>query len=59
MLVAGLPSWSLSVACSLLASFHLPLGGASRHHFELLDSNEVPALIPIESHLEGGWIGRN
>jgi hypothetical protein len=22
--------------------FHLPLGGSSRHHFELLDSNEVP-----------------
>jgi hypothetical protein len=42
------------VACSLLASFHLPLGGASRHHFELLDSNEAPTLIPIESRLEGG-----
>jgi hypothetical protein len=21
---------------------HLPLGGSSQHHFELLDSNEVP-----------------
>jgi hypothetical protein len=27
------------VAC---ARFHLPLGGSSRHHFEWLDSNEVP-----------------
>jgi hypothetical protein len=29
------------VACGLLAGFHFPLGGCSRHHFELLDSNEV------------------
>jgi hypothetical protein len=30
------------VACGLLADFHLPLGGSSRHHFELLDSNKAP-----------------
>jgi hypothetical protein len=39
------------VACG---RFHLPLGGSSRHHFEWLDTNEVPALIPFESRLEGG-----
>jgi hypothetical protein len=38
------------------ARFYLPLGGSSRHHFEWLDSNEVPALIPIESRLEGGGL---
>jgi hypothetical protein len=38
------------VACG---RFHLPLGGSSRHHFEWLDSNEVPAPIPIEIRLEG------
>jgi hypothetical protein len=47
------------MACGLLADFHLPLGGSSRHHFKLLDSNEAPALIPIESHLEGGVNRRN
>jgi hypothetical protein len=30
------------MACGLLAGFHIPLGGFSRHHFELLDSNEAP-----------------
>jgi hypothetical protein len=30
------------VACGLLADFHLLLGVISRHHFELLDSNEAP-----------------
>jgi hypothetical protein len=30
------------VACGLFAGFHLPLGGSSRYHFELLDSNEAP-----------------
>jgi hypothetical protein len=43
------------MACSgLLAGPGLPLGGCSRHHFERLSSNEAPALIPIESRLEGG-----
>jgi hypothetical protein len=40
---AGLPSWSLPVACGHLTGFHLPLSGSSRHHFELLDSNEAPS----------------
>jgi hypothetical protein len=43
------------MACGgLLAGPELPLGGCSRHHFERLSSNEEPALIPIESRLEGG-----
>jgi hypothetical protein len=43
------------MACGgLLAGHHLLLGVISRHHFERLGSKEVPALIPIESHLEGG-----
>jgi hypothetical protein len=41
------------VACGLVAGHDLPLGMISRHHFEWLDSNEVPAPIPIESRLEG------
>jgi hypothetical protein len=42
------------VACSgLLAGHHFLLGVISRHHFERLGSNEAPALIPIESRLEG------
>jgi hypothetical protein len=42
------------VACSglLTADYHL-LGVISRYHFERLSSNEAPALIPIESRLEG------
>jgi hypothetical protein len=43
------------MACGgLLVGPDLPLGGCSRHHFERLGSNEAPALIPIESRLEGG-----
>ena len=43
------------MACGgLLAGHHLLLGVISRHHFERLGSNEAPALIPIESRLEGG-----
>ena len=43
------------MACSgFLAGHHLLLGVISRHHFERLSSNEPPALIPIESRLEGG-----
>jgi hypothetical protein len=42
----GLPSkpgvTSLPKACRLVASFDLPLGVTSLHHFELLDSNEAP-----------------
>jgi hypothetical protein len=54
VLVAGLPRMSSSRACGLVtAGYDLPLGVISRHHFEWLDSNEVPALIPIESRLEG------
>jgi hypothetical protein len=48
------PSMEPSVACGLLAGHDLPFGMICRHHFEWLDSNEVPALIPIESRLEGG-----
>jgi hypothetical protein len=41
-------------ACGLVATGHdLPLGVISRHHFEWLDSNEAPTLVPIESRLEG------
>jgi hypothetical protein len=54
VLGAGLPLWSLPVACSgLLAGHDLLLGVISRHHFERLGSNEVPDLILIESRLEG------
>ena len=43
------------MACGgLLPGPELPLGGCSRHHLERLGSNEAPALIPIESRLEGG-----
>jgi hypothetical protein len=43
MLVAGLPQMGSSRACGLVAAGHdLPLGVISRHHFEWLDSNEVP-----------------
>jgi hypothetical protein len=53
--VTGLSRWSFPVACgALLAGHHLFLGVSSRHYFERLGSNEVPALIPIESRLEGG-----
>jgi hypothetical protein len=34
-------------------SNHLPLGVFSRHHFELLDSNETLGFDTIESRLEG------
>jgi hypothetical protein len=58
MFVTGLPRMSSPRACGLVTAGHdLPLGVISRHHFEWLDSNEEPALIPIESRLEGGWIG--
>jgi hypothetical protein len=42
MLVAGLPSKGSPRACELVASHDLLLGVISRHHFELLDSNEAP-----------------
>jgi hypothetical protein len=46
---------SSSRASGLVAAGHdLPLGMISRHHFKLLNSNEAPAPIPIESRLEGG-----
>jgi hypothetical protein len=32
---------SLKPGVTLLTGFYLPLGGSSRHHFELLDSNET------------------
>jgi hypothetical protein len=55
VLVGGLPRMGSPRACGLVvAGPDLPLGGCSRHHFEWLDSNEVPPLIPIESRLEGG-----
>jgi hypothetical protein len=44
---------SSSLRLRLFVGDRLPLGVFSRHHFELLDSNEAPALIPIESRLEG------
>jgi hypothetical protein len=41
--IAGLPRWSLPVACGgLLAGHHLLLGVSSRHNFERLGSNKVP-----------------
>jgi hypothetical protein len=40
--VAGLPLESPPRACSLFVGYNLPLGMISRHHFELLDSNEAP-----------------
>jgi hypothetical protein len=41
-LVAGLPRWSLPVACRLVTAGHdLLLGVFFRHHFEWLNSNEV------------------
>jgi hypothetical protein len=48
VLVAGLLRWSLllilpSQAFGLFAGDHLSLGVFSRHHFELLDSNEAPS----------------
>jgi hypothetical protein len=55
LLVAEDPLGSYNMACGgLLAGHHLLLGMISRYHFEQLGSNEVPTLIPIESHLEGG-----
>jgi hypothetical protein len=47
------------VACGLLAGFHLPLGGCSRHHFELLDSNEVPGFDTNWKSPRGGVDRRN
>jgi hypothetical protein len=47
-------SFFFSRGLGLFAGDHLPLGVFSQHHFELLDSNEEPPLIPIESHLERG-----
>jgi hypothetical protein len=41
MLVAGLPRKGSSRARGLVAGHDLPLGVISRHHFKLLDSNEV------------------
>jgi hypothetical protein len=44
MLAAGLPQMGSSRACGFVTAGHdLPLGVISRHHFEWLDSNEVPA----------------
>jgi hypothetical protein len=41
-LVAGLPRWSLPVACRLVTACHdLLLGVFSQHHFEWLNSNKV------------------
>jgi hypothetical protein len=41
--VGGLPRMRSTRACGLVAvGPDLPLGGCSRHHFEWLDSNEVP-----------------
>jgi hypothetical protein len=54
VLVVGLPREGSPRACGLVAGHDLPLGVISRHHFELLNSNEAPPLIPIESRLEGG-----
>jgi hypothetical protein len=42
MLVAGLPFVGSPRTCRLVAGHDLPLGVISRHHFELLDSNEAP-----------------
>jgi hypothetical protein len=43
MLVARLPRMASPQACGLVTAGHdLPLGVISRHHFELLDSNEAP-----------------
>jgi hypothetical protein len=42
VLVAGLPRKGSPRACGLVAGHDLPLGMISRHHFELLDSNEAP-----------------
>jgi hypothetical protein len=43
VLVAELPRVSSSRTCGLVAAGHdLPLGVISRHHFEWLNSNEVP-----------------
>jgi hypothetical protein len=43
VLVAGLPRVGSPRVCGLVAAGHsLPLSGCSRHHFEWLDSNEVP-----------------
>jgi hypothetical protein len=41
-----------------LFPFPSPSWRILRHHFEWLDSNEVPALILIESCLEGGGVDR-
>jgi hypothetical protein len=42
VLVAGLPRVGSPRACGLVTGHDLPLGMISRHHFEWLDSNEVP-----------------
>jgi hypothetical protein len=50
---AGLLRWSFPEAC---VRFHLPLGGSSRHHFEWLNSNEVPSSDTNWKSPRGGWI---